>query len=133
MEIPNRYSRTARLAVQVKDKGKVQTLLWRVSLSSPIEHHLYLAQAIYLYSLRVFFIYSTPCYLLCHTCDPSCYPLIVLTVTTLKLLPTGLIPIYQIRQPQRPVQLSIQPPTWLGFVIKADSLAPKSLRNLILG
>ena len=40
-EIPNRYSRTARLAIQVKDKGKVQTLLWRVSLSSSIEQHLY--------------------------------------------------------------------------------------------
>ena len=36
IETPNRYSRTARLAVQVKDKGKVQTLLWRVSLSSSI-------------------------------------------------------------------------------------------------
>ena len=44
-EIPNRYSRTARLAIQVKDKGKVQTLLWRVSLSSPIKYYLYFSSS----------------------------------------------------------------------------------------
>ena len=45
IETLNRYSRTARLAVQVKDKEIVQTLLWRVSLSSLIELHLYFSSS----------------------------------------------------------------------------------------
>ena len=42
---PNRYSGIARLAIQVKDKEMIQTLLWRVSLSSFIKQYLYFSSS----------------------------------------------------------------------------------------